>query len=327
MIWRHCECHAMALLAVVAGGLRTVCLGLLFAILVSAGAQARELKSVGVLMADLGNPFFSQIGRGVEAAAARLLGPSARVTVRSSGYDLDRQIRQIGQFVEEGTDLLIINAVNTDRIGPAVRRARAAGTIVVAIDVSASGAQATVTSDNVGAGFMACQYMAKRLGHRGNVLILNGPPVSSVVERILGCRKALEAFADIKILADNEDCGGSIEGGLSYMTEALTYYPHIDAVFAINDPTAIGADIAATRAGRTEFFITAIDGSPHGTEVLQHAGTRLAATVRQDPREMTEKAVALGLELFRGRAVAANTQIPVSLLTKDNLSSYTGWEP
>ncbi|MDO9417810.1 ABC transporter substrate-binding protein [Pararhizobium sp.] len=299
----------------------------LFAALLASTASARELKTIGVLVADLGNPFFEQVGRGVEGAARRLLGPSATVTVRSSGYDLDRQIKQIEQFIQEHTDLLIINAVDTERIGPAVRRARELGVVVVAIDVRASGAQATVTSDNIGAGIMACQYLAHRLGEKGDVLILNGPPVSSVIERVKGCRKALGAFPAIKVLPENKDCGGSLEGGLSCMTEILTKYARIDAIFAINDPTSIGANIAAARAGREEFFIVSIDGSPHGVEVLKEPDTRLAAMVRQDPRQMTETAVALGLELFRGQGVKnADVEIPVSLLTRENVAKYTDWE-
>lgn len=46
------------------------------------------------------------------------------------------------------------------------------------------------------------------------------------------------------------------------MTSLLAANPKIDGVFAINDPTAIGADLAAKQAQRNEFFIVGVDGSP-----------------------------------------------------------------
>ncbi len=289
--------------------------------------KARDLDSVGVLVGDLGNPFFVQIGKGVEDAAVRLVGRRVSVTVRSSGYDLQRQIAQIDEFIKSGTDMLVLNAVDTDKIGPAVQRARDAGIIVVAIDVKAAGAQATVTSDNRKAGTLACKFLAESLGGRGDVLILNGPPVSSVVERVRGCRSALSAHPKLRVLPDDEDCGGSLDGGLACMTGMLAKYAHLDAVFAINDPTAIGADIAADRAGRREFFVVAVDGSPLAADVLKSNGTRVAATVTQHPGLMAERAVQIGLELFEGRLPREDTvEMPVSLMTVENVGGYVGWD-
>lgn len=59
------------------------------------------------------------------------------------------------------------------------------------------------------------------------------------------------------------------EDDLEVMTSLLIAHPKIDAVFAINDPTAIGADLAAKQAQRSEFFIMGVDGSPDGEEALK----------------------------------------------------------
>lgn len=290
-------------------------------------ALSRDLRTVGVIVGDLDNPFFAKIGQSVDETAKRLLGPDVVVSVRSSGYDLERQIQQIDEFIARKTDLLVINAVDTQKIGPSVAKARKAGVIVVAVDVKAQGAQATVTSDNHAAGRLACSYLVRRLGGQGDVLILNGPPVSSVVERVNGCKDELARHPGIKVLPDDEDCGGSTEGGLSHMTDLLTKYPRLGAAFAINDPTAIGANIAAERAGRSEFFIVSVDGSPRGAEVLRQPGTRVAATVVQSPRAMAQRAVSFGIDLFRGKGLGnATVEIPVTLLTADNVSHYTGWD-
>ena len=59
---------------------------------VSADDRPGELRSIGVSLSDLGNPFFVRIARGVENAARRLAGKPVRVTVVSSAYDLQRQM-------------------------------------------------------------------------------------------------------------------------------------------------------------------------------------------------------------------------------------------
>ncbi len=72
-------------------------------------------------------------------------------------------------------------------------KAQAAGITVVAVDTYADGADAAVTTDNVQAGQIACQFIVDKLGGKGNVIIENGPQVSSVIDRVNGCKKALGA--------------------------------------------------------------------------------------------------------------------------------------
>jgi ribose transport system substrate-binding protein len=310
-IWHHC---------------RTVLHVLAFLTLALPKAQAGDLKAIGVLVGDLGNPFFAELGKGAETAARELGGSKVRVTVRSSGYDLERQSTQIDAFIRDGIDILILNAVDTNKIEPAVLRARAAGMVVIATDVKAAGASATVTSDNYQAGKLACRYMAERLHGKGRALILNGPPVSSVRERVIGCRSELANSPSITVLPDDEDCGGSLDGGLACMTGMMVKYPHIDGVFTINDPTATGANIAADRAERKEFFIVSVDGSPQAVDVLGDPNTRFAATVAQNPRRMAELAVRMGIDLFQGKKPAETLiEMPVTLMTADKVKDYAGW--
>ena len=67
------------------------------------------------------------------------------------------------------------------------------------------------------------------------------------------------------------------------MTDLLTIYPHIDAVFAINDPTALGVEEAARQAGRKDFFIVGVDGAPKVKERLRDADSLIVATLAQMP--------------------------------------------
>lgn len=280
---------------------------------------------VAVVISDLSNPFFSRISREVEAAVT-ITEPSATVSVMSSGYDLARQLSQIDDVVEQGYDLLIVNAVDTDKIAPALESAKSAGVIVVALDVNAKGAQITVTSDNVQAGTVACDYLAERLGGRGDVVVLNGPPVSAVRERVSGCKSALSRHADIRLLSDEGDSGGSILGGLTYMSALLATLPHIDAVFSMNDPTALGANEAARQAGRDEFFIVSVDASPAAVHAMKQPGSRLVASVYQDPRAMAYRAVELAFALRAGEEVSSEPFLmPVELVTRETMDGFAPW--
>ena len=88
------------------------------------------------------------------------------------------------------------------------------------------------------------------------------------------------------------------------MTDLLTANPKIDAVFAINDPTGIGCDLAAKQAKRNEFFIVGVDGSPDAVAALKQKGSLFEATPAQDPYAMAEKAVEVGAEVMGGKKPA-----------------------
>lgn len=142
------------------------------------GAAHAPLKSVGLTVGDLGNPFFVQVAKGAEAKARELGGPGVRFSGVSANYDLNLQTNQIENFIAAKADLILLGAADSKGIAPAVRKARAAGIVVIAVDVAAEGGvSATVMSDNLQAGRLAAGFVARKLGGKGQVVIINGPPV------------------------------------------------------------------------------------------------------------------------------------------------------
>jgi ribose transport system substrate-binding protein len=110
------------------------------------------------------------------------------------------------------------------------------------------------------------------------------------------------------------------------MAALLLAHPRIDAVFTINDPTALGADLAARQARRREFFIVSIDGAPAAVEALHDEDSLIAATAAQDPRMMATRGVEIGYALMNGVEPAQNpTLIPTPLVTRENADAYKGW--
>ncbi|MBE7212603.1 MAG: ABC transporter substrate-binding protein [Gluconacetobacter diazotrophicus] len=284
------------------------------------GAQAKELKAIGVTMGSLGNPYFVALTKGITAGAG-----SARVTAVSADYDLNKQFTQIDNFIAAGVDLIVLNAVDPNAILPAIKRAQSAGIVVVAADVSAAGADATVETDNTMAGRISCEFLAQSIGGKGNVVIENGPQVSAVTDRVKGCKEAFAKAPGIKILDSTQDGKGSREGGLSVMQGYLIRYPDLAAVFTINDPQAIGSELAAKQQHRDSVKISSVDGAPDIVAALKEKGM-IVASASQDPYAMGQDAVKVGKAIMDGHPPADKIQLLTpKLITQDNVGSYVGW--
>jgi ribose transport system substrate-binding protein len=307
-------------------GAVTAC-GLLLALSLTTPLFAqKKLSTVAVTVGDLGNPFFVQIAHGAQAAAKKI-NPSVKFQSESSNYDVNNQTNQMDNFVANGANLILLNAADSKGIAPAVLRAKAAGVTVVAVDVGAEGGvDATVTSNNKQAGQLDGKLVVDRLKGKGQIVIVNGPPVTAVTDRVAGFLEEVKKSPDIKILSQDQNAGGSRDGGLRVMTDLLTAFPKIDAVFAINDPTAIGCDLAAKQAQRKDFFIVGVDGAPDVVPSLKDKDSLIVASAAQDPYTMAGKAVEIGYDIMNGKKPAQElTLIPVDLITKDNVDQYKGW--
>src|SRR5215510_419859 len=260
-----------------------------------------KLKAVAVTVGDLGNPFFVQIAHGAQAEAKKI-NPSVKFTAESSNYDVNNQTNQLDNFIASGANLILLNAADSKGIAPAVMRAKAAGIIVIAIDVGAEGGvDATITSNNKQAGLECGQYVADRLKGKGQVVIVNGPPVTSVVDRVGVFVEVIKKYPDIKILSQDQNASGKRDEGLRVMTDLLTAYPKIDAVFSINDPASIGCDLAAKQAQRKEFFIASVDGAPDVVPYLKDKDSLIACSAAQSPYVMAQKAVEVGNDILNGK--------------------------
>jgi ribose transport system substrate-binding protein len=288
-------------------------------------ALARDLKSIGISLGSLGNPFFVALSKGAEAEA-RKINPAVKVTTVGFDYDLNKQFNHIENFIAAKVDVILLNPSDPNAMEPAIKRAQAAGILVVAVDTAAKGADITVMTDNVRAGAMSCQYIVDRLGGKGNVIIENGPQVSSVIDRVNGCKTVFGAAPGIKVLSDNQSGLGSREGGLAVMQGYLTRYPKIDAVFTINDPQALGSDLAAKQLRRKGIIIASVDGAPDIEKALQ-SDTMIEASASQDPYAMAQRAVRMSYDALNGKKPKEKiVLLAPKLVTRATVKTYEGWQ-
>lgn len=288
------------------------------------GQKGNKQLTIGVAVGSLANPFFVSMAKGAEEAGKEL---GAEVLVESAEYDLAKQAAQIENFITKKVDIILLNAVDTKGIAAAVQQAKAADIPVVAVDTNAEGGvDATVTSDNYQAGKLAGEYVIEKLDGKGKIVIIDGPPVSAVSDRIQGFEDAIKD-SEIKVIA-KQNGEGNREKALTVMESILQANSSgsIDAVFAINDPEAIGVEIAQEQANRKdEFFIVGVDGAPEATEAMAKEGSTIAATSAQSPSNMIKKAVEIGMKVKNDEEVEELIKVPVEIVTQDTLDSYQGW--
>ncbi|MCP3028480.1 substrate-binding domain-containing protein [Halobacillus sp. A5] len=288
------------------------------------GGKEQEDLKIGLTLNNLANPFFVSMSDAAEEYADEL---GAEMIVQAADADLAKQTSQIEDFITQGVDLILLNAVDSEGIAGAVAQADAAGIPVISVDVGADGGiDGTVTSDNYQAGVLAAEYMIDDLDGKGKVVIIDGPPVTAVKDRIAGFEDTIEG-TDIEVIA-KQNGEGNREKGLQVMESILQANEEgtIDAVFANNDPVAIGAEIAQHQADREdEFYIVGVDGSPDVIEAMSKEGSSIAGTSAQHPDKMLKEAMDVGLQVLDGEEVEEIVKIPVDLVTQDNLDSYEGW--
>jgi ribose transport system substrate-binding protein len=305
---------------------RILSAGAALAVATAGAALAKDVKSVGISVGSLGNPGFVIIANTATRIIKKVY-PQAQVTTVGYDYDLGKQVNEIDNFIAAGVDFILLNPGDPKAITPAIKKAQAAGIPVVAFDTVADGADAAVTTDNVMAGRVSCQYIADKLNGKGDVIIQNGPQVSSVVDRVNGCKQALGKYPGIKILSDDQDGKGSRDGGMAVAQGYLTRFQKIDAIFTINDPQAIGTALAAKQSKRNEFFITSVDGSPDIEAALKDPSfDMIKASASQDFYAIPKVSAQTGMDLVNGKKPEKQLiLIPSTLVTRENVGQYKGW--
>lgn len=287
------------------------------------GEASSEVKTVGLMVQDLGNPFFASMNNGVKAAAEKL---GATYTAQDGRQDLAVQNDQIDAFIQQGIDVLLINAVDSEGIGPAVDRARNAGITVVAVDVGAKNAEATVTTDNVQAGRIACDSLIEQIGGKGEILIVDGTPTTSIQDRVKGCNESLSKNPDVTVVGQQNGDNGR-EKALTLTTDMITANPNIVGIFGVNDPTALGANLAAQQANKSDLIITGVDGSPEAVAEMSKSSSMFKGTAAQDPNLLGATALEMAVKLRKGETLESELiLVPSDIVDSAKLADYKGWK-
>ncbi|MET7307581.1 substrate-binding domain-containing protein [Streptomyces sp. NPDC005571] len=275
---------------------------------------------VGMSLSTLNNPFFVQMKAGAQAEAK---DAGVDLTVTDAQNDASQQANQLQNFTGAGMQSIIVNPVDSDAVGPAVRAANKADIPVVAADrgVNKADTATLVASDNVAGGRLAAKALADKLGGKGDIVVLQGTAGTSASrERGKGFTEGLKAYPGIKVVA-SQPADFDRTKGLDVMTNLLQSHPRITGVFAENDEMALGAVKAlGSKAGKS-VDVVGFDGTPDGLKAVA-AGT-LYASVAQQPKELGKIAVQNAVEAARGKQVDSTVKVPVKVVTEKNVANFS----
>ncbi|WP_410500161.1 substrate-binding domain-containing protein [Chitinibacter sp. S2-10] len=293
-------------------------------VLLQAGSTVWPGK-VGVSVSSLENPYFVALVQGVQQKAKQL-NPAVKISVTSSDYSVGKQVTQLHGMINAQVDVILLVASEEHALKPVIEKARKQGIIVIGVDVRAEGANQTVLTDNRLAGELVCDYLAKAIKGRGRALIQNGPQVSSVIDRVAGCKAAWARYPAIELLSDRESGDASVWGGHAAMQSAIKNYGAVDAVFAINDRQALGVQKALQKEGMQNTRIGSVDGSQIVVKAIG-MGSQIVATASQAPKSMGERAIEAGLALHAGgKSEPELILLTPTLVSKENAAIFKAWD-
>lgn len=288
---------------------------------VHGGSSSTASKKVGLSLSTLNNPFFVQIKKGAQQEAKKL---GVSLTVTDAQNDASQQANQLQNFTSSGLGSIIVNPVDSDAAGPAVRSANKADIPVIGVDRGVNKAEtaALVASDNIEGGKLGAKALAEKLGGKGKIVILQGlAGTSASRERGAGFAEGLKAYPGIKVVA-RQPADFDRTKGLDVMTNLLQAHPDVQGAFAENDEMALGAIKAlGSKAGKSVSVI-GFDGTPDGLTAVKNGS--LYASVAQQPTELGRIAVENALKSAEGKKVEKTVMVPVKVVTAQNVAGFTG---
>jgi fructose transport system substrate-binding protein len=281
-------------------------------------ARAQEIV-VGLITKTDTNPFFVKMKEGAtEAAKAK----GAKLLSAAGKFDGDNatQITAIENMVSGGAKAILITPSDTKAIIPAIKKARDAGVLVIALDTPTdpqSATDALFATDNFKAGVLIGQYAkAAMAGKPAKIVTLDLAPGVTVGK--LRHDGFLQGFGikhgDASIVC-SQDTQGNQAKGQTAMENCLQRAPGLNVVYTINEPAAAGAYQALKSAGKEKaVLIVSVDGGCAGVKNVK-AGI-IAATAQQYPLKMASLGVNAGVEYAKtGRKAAGYIDTGVTLIT------------
>ncbi len=267
------------------------------------------------------NAFWQILKEGIEARAVEN-GVSMDVIALPDASGVADQVSQFEDAVTQGYDGILMGTIDAVGIVPGIEAANAAGIPVLAVDTGPSGGDliSLVQTDNVAASRLAGEFIAEQLGGAGKVLNLQGDMANQTAQaRNDGLHEALDQFPDITVI--DQSANWVQEQGFTITENILTSDPDLNAIFAANDPPALGALQALIGAGKeNDVFIVGFDAIPDAVEAVKNG--QMLATVAQFPRAMGTIGVDLMVRHLNGEETPELVDSGAMLVVQENAEEF-----
>jgi len=279
------------------------------------GGPDKEVKgTIGVSVLTLTNPFFVDLTNAIREEAAR---HDYEVIITAGEFNASKQKDQVNDFIVKQVDAIILCPCDSKAIGTSIAEANRQGIPVFTADIAclAEGVdvECHVASDNLGGGRKAAEAVIEMLDGTGEVAIIDYSVIESVKMRTQGFEEVI-GKTDIKIVTKLSG-GGKKEKSFKAMQDILLAHPEVDGIFAINDPSGLGAVAELQRTGRSgEIKIVGFDAMPEGRQAVKDG--KLYATITQYPKKIGKTVAKAVVDHIGGEEVPEEILIPCTVYRK-----------
>lgn len=269
------------------------------------------------------HPSITAAVNGMDAEAKQF---NANIAYFDPANDPQKQVSMIEDCVARQPDVVVVNAVDPVAAVPAVKRAAESGIKVLTMnaDVADEGKQYTqafVGSESYDQGYAVGLMIAEALNNQGSMVIVAGNPgQTDAVNRTEGLKAAFaDVGANIEILAEQPG-EWSKDTALTVMTDLLTRFSDIDAVFGHDDPMALGALEAVKAAGRDGIKVYGVNGNEDACQAIKDG--EMAGTALQLTELVGVYTVRAAFDLKSERLINAEILAPTAPVTPENIGDW-----
>ncbi len=266
------------------------------------GLVTQKTSTLGLVVPDIANPFFSEVARGAEDAAHEA---GYSLLLCNTKEDPTRELEVLRTLEAQRVDGIVLcsSRLSEDELG--MMLARLPAVVLVNRESFGSGLKSVCIDDEAGA-LCATQHLL--LSQRRVIGFLAGPPASySSRKRARGYQRAL---SEAGTTADPDlflTCEPHLEGGRQAARQLLARWPGLDALLCYNDLVAVGALQACASLGRH----VPEDIAVVGFDDILLAGliTPSLTTLRSDKGALGAEAVLLLLRAAAGCAASCENVV------------------
>ena len=236
----------------------------------------------------------------------------------------EKQIADIEDMMTKGVDGIVVLATESAPLTPVAKQAHERGIYIVNVDRGFLEPVADVflEGDNKAFGRKSAEFVAKKMGGKGNLVILSGIPCTVDTDRVNAALEVFKQYPEIKILGQ-QPAMWNREKGLSVMQNFLTQHPKIDAVWAQDDDILVGALKAAKEAGRDDkMWFVGGAGMNQIVKMVESGSKQVPVDVSYNPNMVATAIDLTALHFAANAQVDGKMIINSTLITKDNAAQF-----
>lgn len=254
------------------------------------------------------------------------------IVFKDAENDSKKQNEQIGELLDEDIDIMVISAIDSEKICSAIEECNIAGIPVICVNERAKTDCVYAGSENYHAGYMQGELFAEMLPPDATLVYMEGPAgAEASVSRKKGAQDALvkAGRTDVQFIA-SQDCEWSRETGKSTMKQWILKYANgtggvtFNGVIAANDEMALGAMDALTQAGisvgSNGILISGVDGTADGLKAIKDG--KMIQTVLQDADGQAKGAFEAVQIFATGGQPDDDILIAFQSITSENIGEY-----